>query len=191
MARLTTGGPLSPLGRSLVSTRNTKPSPVTSDSSGTRRRTTSAKYSALPSGTGPSVSPSSSYTQTRSMSDETLSSRPPSLPMPTTMNSAASPSAVRGVPWRGARSACTARSPEATTASARSLMPMHTASSGAPDRSTSISRNISALRTRRNAVGREAPACCKVSMEKSICARDGIPSGQRARTSSNRPVWRR
>src|SRR5438270_9987162 len=109
-----------------MSTRNTKPSSVVSSSRRTSRRA-GASSRAAPSLFG--------CRKTRSTSEETLSSRPPSLPMPTTTSS-------------GAPSQASAAS---STASASSLIVPQTSSSGAcATRSRAITRRNTRVRSRRS-----------------------------------------
>ncbi len=81
------------------------------------------------------------------MSDETFSSRPPILPMPTTIRFWSSPASLRGAPYcaccqwlRCSSATCTATSAstvQVSTTSGRSAMPF---------RSRAIRRNITCLR---------------------------------------------
>ena len=97
-AKLVTSGPLSPKGRSRMSTRSVKPSCVALSNSLIRPCPRRVKNSSLAIGRGPSVSPCSGKSSTRSTSDEKLSSRPPSLPMATTTSGCGTPAAERGSP---------------------------------------------------------------------------------------------
>ena len=74
------------------------PSSVLASSSRIISRPRLLKYSELSAGRTPSVSPASAYRNTRSMSDEKLSSRPPSLPMATTISGTSTACALRGLP---------------------------------------------------------------------------------------------
>jgi hypothetical protein len=77
--KLTTNGPLSPKGRRRISTRNTKPSSVRASSKRMISRPSRLKYSSLSTTRAPSVSPACANKNTRSMSEEKFSSRPPSF----------------------------------------------------------------------------------------------------------------
>ena len=84
-----------------MSTRKTKPWSVRWSSRRMNKRPRRWKYSSLAVARAPSVSPSSANSRMRSMSEEKFSSRPPSLPMPSTIIGTLAPERLRGVPKTG------------------------------------------------------------------------------------------
>ena len=86
MSKLHTKGPESPFGRKRISTRNTKPLASCSAKKVIKRlpmRVNHSWFDKLFS--APTVSPSCSYRNIKSISDDRLSSSPPNFPMPTTI----------------------------------------------------------------------------------------------------------
>ncbi len=151
-APLTVSGPLSPKGRRRMSTRNALPSAVRSPSRRITSRPRRVKKSSLSMQRAPEVVPLSGNTKMRSMSDEKLSSHPPSLPMPSTMKGCATPATLRGSPYMRARSWPAYSTAASMAASANALVSASVSESGAqPARSRQAIRTISRSRWRRRA----------------------------------------
>ena len=144
-----------------------------------RRRPALVKNSLLPSLRGPSVSPSSAYTKIKSISDETFSSPPPSLPMPMTSNSCGlKPDSPSGRPNCSRNAGIKQLSACRTHTSASAVMACITSfKSARPLRSRRISLTITCLRNMRKArvnsasSSRFRPVCCnKASISKRLHA---------------------
>ena len=110
-------GPESPYGRSRMSTRNTKPSAVFSESAGSAG---APSREVLVATAACALRPSSGYRNTRSTSEDTLSSRPPSLPMPITIRVNGAERAPDREPRRD-RSWCRSSSSAASPARSRAM----------------------------------------------------------------------
>ena len=166
------GGPELPFGRKARSTRNTKPCSVVSVNKPEIARTALAKYSwllMLPRPySSPCVSPSSSYKKIRSISLETLSSRAPSLPMPTTSRWARGLGA--GVCWRCGMpckaSSCSSawRMATASANCAKAVItPVTSDKEQSASQSSSISRSSTSIRHIRKALAVSKPFSCKAA----------------------------
>jgi hypothetical protein len=123
------------------------------------------------------------------MSEETLSSRAPSLPMPTIQKSMAWPSASRGTPWRASARHGACASAASSVTSARVVMAAVTASSSArlfhvqhrQPLQHELRASGAAPRAAR-ARPRAAPAACGC-----MAAASGTPGS----SSGNSAAWRR
>ena len=125
MSRLHTNGPESPLGRRRISTRKTKPFSSCSDKNWIKRLPMRENHSWFERLLGPpTVSPSCSYKKIKSISDERLSSRPPNLPIPTTIKGISALFALlQGSPNRFFKSSRMKAIESATANSAKWLKP--------------------------------------------------------------------
>ena len=135
-----------------MSTRNTLPSAVRSPSSRMTSRPRRVKKSSLSMQRAPAVVPLSGNRKMRSMSEEKLSSPPPSLPMPSTMNAWRSPAVLSGSPYVRTRSWLAYSTAAWMAASANALVSASVSFSVAqPARSRHAMRTISRSRWRRSA----------------------------------------
>ena len=118
------------------------------------------------------------------MSEETLSSRAPSLPMPMIQKSIGAPVAVRGAPWRSSCSARAKASAASSVTSASSVIARVTVSTEACcSTSSTTRRSITSWRTMRSAEASGRPCASTVCSAASIVSRTGSPGGSQARES--------
>ena len=190
MPKGTTSGPESPLGRKRVSTRNTKPSAVSSESAAIVRRASLCIHSLVamrPAPSTPSVSPSARKTKTRSRSEDTFSSLPPALPIPTASRSWGRPSPSSGRPCRASSVAAASRIAWPVATPAKAVIALQTSSRlAAPRTSRSIRPSISHCRARRRAVsiGKAAPASSAASRRSIAAASSGAPTRASRRSAA-------